>query len=182
MLKSDRFELLSAYLDDQVTTIEKRQVEDWLANDPEIQLLYARLSKLHQGLQTLPPPPGQPVEQTLKQVYAHLDRSSHRIVWVSAAIAAVGTLLSIPKIPQSREIATLSAPRALSNEPLMVALNTPVVEIPKAAVVFPEQKFSRVISSSSATATWISSICPQYSHKSIHSCAFYRPGEHRYTT
>lgn len=173
MLKSDRFELLSAYLDGEVTTAEKRQVEDWLANEPEIQGLYTRLSKLHQGLQTLPEPAGQPVEQTLKQVYARLDRSAYRVVWVGAAIAAfIGTLLSIAKIPQSREIATLPAPRALSTEPLIVALNTPVVEIPKAAVV----------SGSRASATWVSSICPaRYSHKSIHSCAASaHQGEHRY--
>lgn len=176
MLKSDRFQLLSAYLDGEVTTTEKRQVEDWLANDPEIQLLYARLLKLHHGLQTLPEPQSQPVEQTLEQVYARLNFSTHRLVWGSAAAIAaiVGTLLSITKIPQSGEIATLPAPRALPTEPLMVSLNTPVVEIPKAAVV----------SGSPATATMVSFICPtRYSHKSINrSCAaFHRPAEHHYT-
>lgn len=170
MLKSDRFELLSAYLDGEVTTAEKQQVEDWLANEPEIQGLYTRLSKLHQGLQRLPEPAGQPVEQTLKQVYARLDRSIYWVVWASAAIAAVATLF-ITKIPQSREFATLPAP-TLATEPLIISLNTPVVEIPKAAVV-----------SGSTTATRVSFICPAgYSHKSIHSCAaFDRQGEHRYT-
>lgn len=164
MLKSDRFELLSAYLDGEVTTAEKRQVEDWLANDLEIQSLYTRLSKLHQGLQTLPAPAGQPVEQTVKQVYTRLDRSAYRVVWAIAAF--VGTLLSIA-IPQFREIATLPAP-TLATEPLMVALNTPVIEIPKAAVV--------------SGSTTVNAICPaEYSHKSIHSCAaFAHQAEHHY--
>jgi len=41
MLKRDRFELLSAYLDGEVTAAQRQQVEDWLGNDPEVQL-YAR--------------------------------------------------------------------------------------------------------------------------------------------
>ena len=177
MLKSDYFQLLSAYLDDQVTTAERRQVEDWLANDPEIQRLYTQLLKLHQGFQTLPPPPEEPVELMLKQVFSRLDRSSPRaMVWVGAAIAVlVGTLLSIPKT-QSTQIATLPASTAVSTKPLMVILNTPVVEIPKAAVV--------TFSSSRPNLISINSICPvRYTHKSMnHSCAsFHRQGKHDYT-
>lgn len=33
-LKRDRFELLSAYLDGEVTSSERHQVEDWLRSDP----------------------------------------------------------------------------------------------------------------------------------------------------
>uniref|UniRef100_A0ACD5GTL5 Anti-sigma factor family protein n=1 Tax=Desertifilum tharense IPPAS B-1220 TaxID=1781255 RepID=A0ACD5GTL5_9CYAN len=34
MLKRDRFELLSAYLDGEVTASERQQVENWLDTDP----------------------------------------------------------------------------------------------------------------------------------------------------
>ena len=80
MLKRDRFELLSAYLDGEVTAAEKRQVEDWLANDPESQRLYGRLLKLRTGVQTIPAPAAQPVEQTISQVYQRMHRRSrHQI-------------------------------------------------------------------------------------------------------
>ena len=80
MLKRDRFELLSAYLDGEVTACERRQVEDWLANDPESQRLYGRLLTLRQGLQTMPvPSTQQSVENTIEQVYQRMHRRSrHR--------------------------------------------------------------------------------------------------------
>lgn len=135
MLKRDRFELLSAYLDGEVTAAERRQVEDWLANDPEIQRLYGRLLKLRQGLHTLPVPPSeQPAEQNLQQVYGRLNRRRNRAMgWGGAAIAAlfIGALSGVLPSRQSIQIAK-------SPEPLMVALNTPVVEIPKAAVAAPK--------------------------------------------
>jgi hypothetical protein len=48
MVKRDRFELLSAYLDGEVTATERKQVEEWLANDASVQCLYARLSQCPQ--------------------------------------------------------------------------------------------------------------------------------------
>lgn len=141
MLKRDRFELLSAYLDGEVTAAQRQQVEEWLANDSEVQRLYARLLKLRQGLRTLPvPPPEQPVEQTIEQVFGRLNRRQKpAVAWGSVAIAAVfvsaflgGRQLIAPQLANSPEPAT-------ANETLMVALNTPVVEIPKAAVAAPDK-------------------------------------------
>jgi hypothetical protein len=37
----DRFELLSAYIDGEVTAAERKQVEEWLATDPTVQQLHA---------------------------------------------------------------------------------------------------------------------------------------------
>lgn len=137
MLKRDRFELLSAYLDGEVNATERRQVEDWLANDPEVQNLYTRLLKLRQGLRTLPVPSAeQSVEQTIQHVFKRVDRRRSRLagIWGSAAIAALfisalvgGRQFITPQLAQSPEPAVTPA------EPLMVALNTPVLEIPKAA-------------------------------------------------
>lgn len=134
MLKRDRFELLSAYLDGEVTAAERRQVEDWLANDPAVQRLYARLLKLRQGLRTLPVPPAQqPVEQTIQQVYSRLNRRRQMaVVGGGAAIAAlcIGAFSGV--LPGRQSIAPQLAQSSETGETLMVALNTPVVEIPTA--------------------------------------------------
>ena len=143
MLKRDRFELLSAYLDGEVTASERRQVEEWLANDPEVQCLYGRLLQLRQGLRTMPVPPAQqPVEQTTQQVFARLNRTKTAGAWRGAAIAAlfVGALSGVLPgrqsiTPQLAQSTSAVAPA----ETLMVALNTPVIEIPKATIAAPEK-------------------------------------------
>lgn len=153
MVKRDRFELLSAYLDGEVTAAESRQVEEWLASDTAVQCLYARLLKLRQGIKTLPVPAAQQSpEATAQQVLARLRRRS-RFVWVfgGAAIAAcvIGTVSGLlpsgqsklqlaqkPKVESTQATITPVTPPA---SPLMVAINNPVIEIPKAAVVSPEK-------------------------------------------
>jgi anti-sigma factor RsiW len=55
-LPRDQFELLSAYLDGELTATERRQVEGWLADDPKTQVLYQRLLALRQGFQQLSVP------------------------------------------------------------------------------------------------------------------------------
>ena len=151
MVKRDRFELLSAYLDGEVTAIERKQVEEWLANDASVQCLYARLLKLRQGLRTLPVPTAQESpEATVQQVLTRLRRRS-RLNWMagSAALAAcvIGAVSGLVPIgsrapqlaqrPQTEPIQTSSA-SVIPPSPLMVGLNNPVIEIPKAAVASPE--------------------------------------------
>ena len=147
MLKRDRFELLSAYLDGEVTAPERKQVEEWLATDPAIQRLYGRLLMLRQGLRSMPvPTTQQPVEQTVEQVFFRLDRRPKlTLVWGGAAIAAlfIGALSgvlpnnrsTVPQVAQSSQQQIEPAPEAL-----MIALDHPVVEIPKAPIADPEQK------------------------------------------
>jgi hypothetical protein len=155
MVKRDRFELLSAYLDGEVTAAERRQVEEWLADDPTVQTLYARLLTLRQGLRTLPvPQPQQPVEETVEQVLARLGRRS-RLVWVGsgAAIAAcvIGAVSGLQLGGESRvpQLATQSqptqpTPTSVTPSPLMVAINNPVIPIPKAAEATPENPVNKV--------------------------------------
>jgi len=136
MQKRDRFELLSAYLDGEVTAAERRQVEEWLANDPGVQCLYARLLKLRQGLRTMPVPPvQQPGEDTASLVFARLNnRPKMAVVWGGAAIAAVfiGAFSGVLQGSQSPVAQLAQFPQPANPENLMVALNTPVVAIPKA--------------------------------------------------
>lgn len=148
MHKRDRFELLSAYLDGEVTAAQRREVEEWLAKDQEIQGLYARLLKLRQELRTIPVPPAQqPVEQTVQQVYLRMERRSRRrrAVWGGSAIAAlfIGALSNV--LPSHQFLQLAKSPESATEiEPLKVALNTPVVEIPKAATAPPEKPSNQI--------------------------------------
>jgi tellurite resistance protein len=154
MVKRDRFELLSAYLDGEVTSAERRQVEEWLANDPTIQRLYQRLLKLRQGLRSIPmPQPKQGLEETVKQVLARSrQRSRMAVLYASGTvaacvIAAMAGLLSnseskAPQLaqrqsPQPAQQIQSSPPPVLIS-PLMIAINSSVVPIPKAAEAIDE--------------------------------------------
>lgn len=146
ILQRDRFELVSAYLDGEVTASERQQVQEWLANDPEVKGMYSRLVMIRGGMQTLTVPQSErSVQQTTQRVFAEIDRrkNKRRVVWGGAAIAAlfVGAISSIA--PGSRQLspqmAQAPAPApAVAPAPLMVALNRPVIDIPKAAVADPE--------------------------------------------
>jgi anti-sigma factor RsiW len=144
-LKRDRFELLSAYLDSEVTAAERRQVEDWLACDIEVQRLYARLLSLRSGWQNMPVPTQQPVEQTVEKVFARLERRPKlAVLWGGAAavaamlIAAVSGVLPGQQSLFPQQAANTSKPpvssvgAAAPKEPgLIIALNDPLVPIPK---------------------------------------------------
>lgn len=145
ILQRDRFELLSAYIDGEVTASERKQVQEWLTTDPEVQHLYNRLVKLRFSVQNLPIPTSeQSAEQTVKQVFRRINhrRSQRFFAWSGAAAAAVfiGTLSSVLSGGQSPmpQLAQSINPKP-AVEPVMVALNKPVVEIPKAAVAAPEK-------------------------------------------
>jgi anti-sigma factor RsiW len=146
MVKRDRFELLSAYLDGEITATERKQVEEWLVSDQSVQKLYHRLLKLRQSLRTLPIPESQqPIEETVEQVLGKLKRRRLRLAGLfgGAAIAACafGALSGIfggdSKVIQfaSNPISqpTVVKPNA-SSKTLMVALNQPVFPIPKTEV------------------------------------------------
>ncbi|MFH7026316.1 MAG: anti-sigma factor family protein [Heteroscytonema crispum UTEX LB 1556] len=148
MVKRDRFELLSAYLDGEVTAAERRQVEEWLSNDPTIQPLYARLLKIRQGLRTLPVPQQPPIEETVQQVFARLRRRSRYLALSGgAAIAAIviGAVSGIftggdspaPQLAKHTTEPTQTTPAPVSAAPLMVAINNSVFPIPKTAEATP---------------------------------------------
>jgi len=143
MLKRDRFELLSAYLDGEVTAAERRQVEDWLATDPEVQCLYRRLLNLRQALRTMPVPPLEQPTCTVEQVFNKLNhRPKRAVTWGGAAIAAmfIGALSSVLSGQQLPGSQMAQAPESTAQPAtLMVALNSPVVEIPKVPASTPQR-------------------------------------------
>ena len=141
-IQRDRFELLSAYLDGEVSATERRQVETWLHQDPTTQRLYQRLLTLRQKLQTLPINRSeQSVEQLVDRVTARIERQPRRLLWGGVAVAAVfvGALFgSMPRESSIPSIANSLAPNeAVPSSGLMIALNHPPIEIPKATISAP---------------------------------------------
>ncbi|NET51822.1 MAG: transcriptional regulator [Merismopedia sp. SIO2A8] len=98
-LKRDRFELLSAYLDGEVTVDEKRQVEQWLETDQTMRCLHSRLLKLRQGLRTMPMPSStQSVEQTIENVCKKVDRRPTVIAALAGTALAMLAASFLPPV------------------------------------------------------------------------------------
>jgi anti-sigma factor RsiW len=134
--KRDRFELLSAYLDGEVSAPERRQVEAWLDHDAETQKLYARLLTLRKSFQTLPvPTANQSVEQTIQQVFVKLEkrRQYRSLKWGGAAIAAIAIAALSSVVPGRQVLQMAEVSNPASSEKLLVALNTPLIELPDSA-------------------------------------------------
>ncbi|MGB7442110.1 MAG: Fis family transcriptional regulator [Coleofasciculaceae cyanobacterium] len=145
-LERDRFELLSAYIDGEVTATERSQVQRMLAEDPQMQHLYSKLMKLRQEIQRLPVPVAETTaEETARQVFARINqrRSQRTFAWGGLAFAALfvsalsgiisGGQLLKPQLAQSPE------QQEVASERLMIAVNRPLLEIPKVAVTSSEQ-------------------------------------------
>jgi hypothetical protein len=129
----DRFELLSAYLDGEVTAAERREVEDLLSSDPTVRGLYNRLLSLRHGLQGMPvPQPQQSAKVLANQVFQRVDRKRNlTLVWAGSAIAAMLIAAISGMIPGEQlltpQLANVTTPA--SDEGLVLALNEPVVDI-----------------------------------------------------
>lgn len=91
MMKRDRFELLSAYLDGEVTPEERKIVQHWMATDPAVQQLYRRLLHIRQGMQHAPPAPCD-VEKTLAGVCQCLRWRAQIAAMAGAGVVVLGAL------------------------------------------------------------------------------------------
>jgi anti-sigma factor RsiW len=156
-LPSEKFELLSAYLDGEVSSTERKQVEAWLASDPELQHTYQQMLSLQGSLKSMPAvAPSMPTEELVSQVMARLDRRKPKL-WVwgglgAAAVLLIGAVSGLltggnqtgslqmaqqPKSqPQANELPQPSMPVAMRPEgsinpkALMIVLERPPVSIP----------------------------------------------------
>lgn len=92
-----RFELLSAYIDGEVTAAERQQVEAWLATDPEARQIYERMSCLSDRFQSLPiPAPAASARAIADGVFDRLDtqRQRRNVRWGGAVAAALIAVVS----------------------------------------------------------------------------------------
>ncbi|MEG4029951.1 MULTISPECIES: zf-HC2 domain-containing protein [unclassified Microcoleus] len=151
----DRFELLSAYLDGEVTATERRQVEEWLKNDPTTKRLYSRLLMMQQSFQAMPVPAAQQsAEELATKVLQRVERKPKQ-TWIlgGGAIAALliavvsgvggGRQLFAPQFARSPVPAESDGLIMALNEPLvemvnpndlMLGVNAPIMDIPKVGV------------------------------------------------
>ena len=160
----DRFELLSAYIDGEVTAAERRQVEEWLTNDPTTKRLYSRLMMMQQGFQSMPVPASEQSAQELATKVLQREGRKTKRTWVlgGGAIAALlmavvsgvggGRQLFAPQFAASPVPAESDGLIVALNEPvveivnpndLMLGVNAPVMDIPKAAVVNPHKSLPK---------------------------------------
>jgi predicted anti-sigma-YlaC factor YlaD len=91
-LPSEKFELLSAYLDGEVSLDERKQVEALLASDAQFQQTYQQMLSLQGSLRSMPAvQPSIPTEVLIAQVMQRLDRKPKLWAWGGLG-AAVATL------------------------------------------------------------------------------------------
>jgi anti-sigma factor RsiW len=128
----ERFELLSAYLDGEVTANERKQVEAWLATDRAFQHQYRQMQQMHVALPRLVVPSSQSAQALATGVFAKLDRQRHRkLAWggaIAAALVAAGSGLG--GLFGDNTQLQFAANKANLPAPLMVALNDPILAIP----------------------------------------------------
>jgi anti-sigma factor RsiW len=160
----DRFELLSAYLDGEVTAEERRQVEEWLTNDPAMKRLYSRLLMMQQSFQAMPVPAAEQSAQELAtKVLQGVERKPKQTwIWGGGAIAALliavvsgvggGRQLFAPQFAQSPVPAESDGLIVALNEPLveivnpndlMLGVNAPIMDIPKVGVATPQKSLPK---------------------------------------
>lgn len=138
-MQRDRFELLSAYIDHEVTADERRQVEAWMAEDAEFAMMHRRLVKMQRGFQSLPTPvAAEHVDITISQVLNQVDRP--RPSWkvlvgggavVAAAAAAIAVLPGLftpspsPQFARQTEVAPTNTIETPTPAAVLVSLDQP---------------------------------------------------------
>ena len=138
-LPTDCFELLSSYIDGELSAAEKSQVQQWLDQDPQIKKLYTQLLKLQGNMQrSMATPCDKSTAQITAGVFQSINhrRRQRKFVWCGSAISAtiVATLTGIiPGFnPLKLQIANQPHPQeAAPTVMLAVAVDKPAINIPK---------------------------------------------------
>jgi len=145
----ERFELLSAYIDGEVTESEEQLVEKWLSDDANFRRLYQQQLKLRQLLIDLPVPAianssvKAETEVMVNRVFAEIDKRSLRRKWklVSIGVMAatvVGIFGSIFTLNTNQQFSPMTnniRPTApIAEEPVLIAMEEPLVPLPKSMV------------------------------------------------
>ncbi len=134
-LLDQRFELLSAYLDGEVTASERQQVEAWLASDAAFQHQYRQLKQMHCAFPQMTVPSSQSAEALATGVFGKIDRRRNRkFFWIGGSAIAASIIAAFTGLgglfgnnnPQMQ----FAANKTNTPAPLMVALNDPILAIP----------------------------------------------------
>ena len=134
----DRFELLSAYIDGELSALDKNRVQAWLDKDPQFRQLHRRLLALQGQIQHSPAPSeDKSTAEITAGVFESIGRQSSRrkSLWIGSAIAA--SLLTVVSLiaGNSSQLKMAGGDRPSEENStsvmLAVALNKPAIDIPK---------------------------------------------------
>ena len=145
-IPQERFELLSAYIDGEVTNTEEQMVEQWLSDDVDFRRLYHQQIKLRQLLVDLPVPVAAnssiraETNLIIDRVVAEIDTRSQRRKWklagfgvsVAAVVGILGSMFTFNSSPQFSPVAnSIKNPAITVEEPVLIAMEEPLVPVPK---------------------------------------------------
>ena len=131
----ERFELLSAYLDGEVTASERQQVEALLANDAAFQHQYRQMQQIQHAFPRMAVPSSQSAQALSAGVFGKIDRQRNRkLAWIgggtiAATLVAVLTGLTGLFSGNNSQL-QFAANKAKTPAPLMLALNDPILAMP----------------------------------------------------
>lgn len=129
--KRDRFELLSAYLDGEVTPEERRMVLSWISNDPKTKCLYRRLVGLREGFREGNYCQHNDADVLAAQVFECLNHRMRMVGMAGLGVFVLGILSVL-----SGSMGTYQAGWRWASPPppesLSIALDQPAFPIPKA--------------------------------------------------
>jgi anti-sigma factor RsiW len=148
-IPQERFELLSAYIDGEVSESEEQLVELWLSDDVNFRHIYQQQLKLRQLLIELPVPvaanssPKAETELMIDRVFAQIDKRSQRRKWkltgigiaVAAMVGVFGSMFTFNSSPQFSPVSNsikIKSPAPVAEEPILIAMEEPLVPLPKA--------------------------------------------------
>jgi anti-sigma factor RsiW len=149
IIPEERFELLSAYIDGEVTEAEEQLVEQWLSDDVDFRRLYQQQLRLRQSLIDLPVPVAAhssvktETDVMINRVFAEIDKRSQRRKWklagigisVAAVVGVFGSMFTFNSSPQfspvANSIKSPAAPTQVKQEPILIAMEEPLVPLPK---------------------------------------------------
>ena len=134
-----RFELISAYIDDELSASERKQVQSWIDGEPQMKTLYTQLLALQSQMQSLEAPTSnRSADEIADRVFQSLDRRrrQRRLMLGGSAIAAsiLATITGfIPGVSPGWKFAQSGDSRQNTTNMVMlaVALDKPAINIPK---------------------------------------------------
>ena len=133
--KRDRFELLSAYLDGEISSEERQLVQSWLASDPSAKCLYNRLLQLRRGFQNLSFQADCETDDILAGVIDGLNRRLRLALMAGGGVVIMGILSLLsggvgPRSPLTQWASLPSDSNIEAKDVLRVALDEPAFPIP----------------------------------------------------
>jgi len=132
----ERFELLSAYIDGEVTPQERKLVQGWLDTDPEFKQAYLGLIRLQTALPHVPIPPSMPTDQLSQRIFERIEKEDRwQRRWLlggitaAAVVVAAGFSFFNPLQPASQQAKLGAETPLMVEDPLMIAINEPLFDV-----------------------------------------------------